>query len=167
MHTMEIIISTTDTVIGSIVRKFTHSEWNHISVAIDDNYENIYSFTRKYKKFFFTGCFCLEPIERLPYISIAKINISDNEYKKIIKYINLLKQKTRIYNYPQAILIKFNKKTPFKNSHICSSFGAKMISLTNEFDLEKSELLYTPAEIYEMLKDYIIFTGTPAELFNN
>lgn len=42
-----------------------------------------------------------------------------------------------------------------------------MISLTNEFDLEKSELLYTPAEIYEMLKDYIIFTGTPAELFNN
>lgn len=167
MHTMEIIISTTDTVIGSIVRKFTHSEWNHISVAIDGNYENVYSFTRKYKKFFFTGCFCLEPIERLPYISVAKIKISDAEYIKIMDYIKVLKQKIRIYNYPQAILIKFNKKTPFKNSHICSSFGAKMISLTNKFDLEKSEFLYTPVEIYEMLKDYIVFTGTPAELFNN
>ena len=54
---------------------------------------------RTHRVLFFTGCFCKEPIKRLNEIVVTEIEITDEEYKKIMDFINTLNLHIRIYNY--------------------------------------------------------------------
>lgn len=164
MHYINIIISKTDTIVGKVVRYVTKSEWNHISVVLDGNYNHIYSYTRKYSWLMFPAYLHYEPIQRLHKIAIAEIPISDEDFINLKEYLNNLQQKIRFYNYPQILLVKFNKELPIEGMHICSSFAAEVLSFASEINLEKDILLYTPMDIYDLVSDYINFIGTPIQL---
>lgn len=166
MHHINIIISKTDTIVGKVIRTITKSEWNHISVVLDGDYEHIYSYTRKYVYLMFPAYLHFEPIKRLSKIAIAEIPISDEDFIKLKNYLSNLTQKIRFYNYPQLILIKWNKELKIDGMHICSSFAAEVLSFTDEITLEKDILLYTPMDIYELVSKYIKFIGTPIQLEN-
>lgn len=163
MHKLNIIISRTDTLIGKTIRTICHANLNHTSVAFDNDFSTLYSFTRKFKPLFFTGCFCKEPIKRLNEIVVTEIEITDEEYEKIMEFIDTLKLHLRIYNYIEVVAILFNKEVHFKYNYTCSTFAAKILEQTN-IKLNKSPRLYRPHELCDLLNDKIIYKGLATTL---
>ena len=48
MRRIYILLSQTNTVLARSIRKCTGTEFSHTSISLDGNYEQMYSFTRKY-----------------------------------------------------------------------------------------------------------------------
>ena len=158
MHTMTIVVSRTGTVMGKVIRIFTKGYYNHCSIAFDRNYDIFYTFARKYKLFWVTGCFTTETIDRLMTGNelIAKayeIEITDKEYEDIQEYIKELSKGYNIYNYIGAILILFNLNFKTRKYHICSTFVAYILEkYVNEVTLDKEYYLYKPMDIYQFME---------------
>lgn len=159
MHYINVIISRTDTLIGRLVRKITNAKYNHISIALDDNFNNIYSYTRLYSWSMFPAYLHFEPLNRLPKIAVAKVPINDDNFDDLMLYLSNLSRTLKIYNYPQIVLICFHKKFNVNGMHICSSFGAEVLNFSDNINLDKDVLLYTPMDVYHLVEDYIKFEG--------
>ena len=157
MHTLQIIISRTDTMVGKTIRMFTHEKLNHCAIALDKDYDRVYSFTRRYEHFFFTGCFCTEPLERYADYEIAEVVLSDKEYLRIKKFLSALNKKFRIYDFPGIIFTGFQiKHYQPKYHYICSTFAAKILDLTDSVRLKKDVNLYKPMDVHDLIKNKII-----------
>lgn len=150
-HTITIVISRTDTLIGKIIRSVHKGYYNHCSFYLDDETDKLWSFSRKYDKFFFTGCFCSETSKR--YIAYQKFTfmIDDTVYKDICNEIKRLKKHYRIYAYQNAVLINFNKSIDSKNHFICSTFVANIIDKYNLVKLIKPANICLPMDVYKSL----------------
>lgn len=165
MHSLCIIFTRTHTVVGSLIRKVLGGRYNHCSIVLDDDFSRLYSFSRYYTKFWFTGCFCVETIGKLSFGkeciqgAIAEIQITDREYKGICKFLSGMSHGIHVYNYINACLIPFRLSIDSNKSYICSTFVAKILSYIDEVTLDKKFSLYKPMELYDLLKDNIIFEG--------
>lgn len=126
-------------------------EYNHTSIALDSNYDLIYSFSRRYKYMWFSGCFCKESVSNFNKYTIFILSIDDEEYNKINKFLKLLERHYRIYNYIGAICLYFNKPVYSKLSFTCSTFTAYILGLTR-YKLKKDFRTYTPMGILDELK---------------
>ena len=152
-HKLHILISRTDTFVGATIRRILGGDLNHCSVAFDDDFSSLYSFSRLYQKLWFTGCFCCETTDRYSSYEVFTINITDDDYNKIMSFISELKQGYRVYDYIGAFLLLFNISMHFRHNFICSTFAAKCLSLTDTVHLDKSCYLYRPMELYNLLSD--------------
>lgn len=151
VHTLNIIVSKTDTLIGAGIRLVLGGKYNHTSIAFDYNFDLIYSFTRRYKYIWISGCFCKESLSRFEEYTVFSLGISDKEYAKINKFLQILEKHYRIYNYVSALCLYFNKSAPTRLSFTCSTFTAYILSLTDNYKLEKDFKVYTPMLIFEEL----------------
>ena len=155
MHTLEVVVSHTTTIIGSIIRKITDSYWNHCSVTLDGDFHKLYSFSRRYKRFWFTGCFTSEDINDLGDIRIYQIKLPDIEYYNIRDFIQEFKKSLRVYDYLGCLLIMFNKEGKAKNSYLCSTFTALILQQALPNVLSKSPRLYKPMDIFNLLEGLV------------
>ena len=94
-----IILTHTGTVLSRIIRCYTKDEYSHVSIALDKNLENMYSFGRlnPYNPFF--GGFVHEKVNEGVYkrfkntkTCIYSLEIEDSKYRKIEKTINKMKK---------------------------------------------------------------------------
>ena len=58
--TIYIIITHTPSVVSKIIRKFTHTPYNHVSVSLDPELDRMFSFGRRYRYFPWIGGFVRE-----------------------------------------------------------------------------------------------------------
>jgi hypothetical protein len=158
MHTLTIIVSHTGTGVAKVIRTVTKGYYNHCSVALDHDFRHLYSFSRRYKKYWFTGCFTKENLEVLKDKGELKavfyeIQLDEKDYQKVKRYIKELSKGYRIYNYLGAVMIVFNKGFPTKKYMLCSTFVAYLLSITKTISLDKPYYLYSPIDIKHLL-DY-------------
>ena len=99
MKEIYIILTHTGTVLSRIIRCYTKDEYSHVSIALDKNLENMYSFGRlnPYNPFF--GGFVHEKVNEGVYkrfkntkTCIYSLEIEDSKYRKIEKTINKMKK---------------------------------------------------------------------------
>lgn len=131
-----IVISRTGSVVSSIIKEFTHAEYNHVSVSLDPALNVMYSFGRWNAYFPWIGGFVEESphfgtLKRFPEteVIVLAIPIKDDTYNNIQKRLaEMLAEK---YSYPYdmigllfaAINIIYHRKNHF----YCSEFVRSLL----------------------------------------
>lgn len=161
MHTLNVICSKTDTYIGKGIRLILGGKYNHCSVYFDENDEIIYSFSRVVHCLWFTGAFCKETKKSYLEYEVFSIDISNSQYREMLSIIRQSSEGYCMYNYVNALLLPLGTGFDWRGHYTCSTFVAYLLSKC--MLLDKSFLVYTPMDIYNLLKKSQ-YTHTDLEL---
>lgn len=126
-----IVISQSGSFPSRFLKLFTRAKYNHISISLDKNCDEMYSFGRKYAYYPFWGGFVCESVKfglfkRFPNskIIVLKTEIDEDKFENLSKKILTMKQEKDkySYNYFGLLLAIFKKEHRFKNKFYCSEF---------------------------------------------
>lgn len=131
MKKIYIILSQSGTVVSKALKFFTHDEFNHSSICIDDSFEKFYSFGRLKINNPLCGGFLIEnafthvfgKFKKIPCM-ILELAISDEQFTIIENTINGFIEEPSKYKYDFAnvILAKTHFSVEHKNKYFCSEF---------------------------------------------
>ena len=131
MKKIYIILAHTGTILSTIIRYWTKDEFSHVSIALDAELEQMYSFGRLNPYNPFWGSFVHEHINKGTFKRFKKTKaevyslfVTDEQYekaKKTIEYFNNNKQKYK-FNILGLACVSINKKIIRKNYFYCAEF---------------------------------------------
>lgn len=131
MKKIYLVLSYTGTVLSNIIKFYTKKEFSHVSIALDEELKELYSFGRLKPYNPFKGGFVHEGInigtfKRFPKTKAAiySLTVSDIEYQKIEENIRKIENKKDLYKFNTVglFLVAINKKIIRKNSFYCAEF---------------------------------------------
>lgn len=164
-----ILLSKTNTKMGKFIRYMTKYNYNHVSVSLDENFKEIYSFSRYYENTPFVGGFVVESILRYKrsnaQIKIFKIPVDKKTYNELKTYIEFLKiyQKKYIYNTFSAIFSIFKININIKDSYTCIEFTKHLFDNFNIVAHTKKDF-NSIKNVDNLLYKYKYFEGSCNEL---
>lgn len=157
-----IMISRTPTMFGSVIRKFAKQQYNHASVAIDENLEHTYAFARfKHSTPLLGGLvrenldrFTLRRDSKVPVI-VYKIPVTDEQYTFVTTRIEEMmnKRKKFIYNLLSIVTYPFLHGCSMRNAFTCIEFAAYVLKYLG-FLQDKPACKYKPDDLLVELSDY-------------
>lgn len=153
-----IITTNTGTYVSKIIKHTLGVPYPHVSIALEDNLEKMYSLGRKYTKFVLPGGFIEEGINKG--LFKAKKNTSCTVYSLYIseeQYIELkynidkcIKNKKNIKYDVLSLLTLINNKNRVKhNRYVCSTFVGWVLESSNIKLFDKPYSLLTPLDFYK------------------
>lgn len=149
MKKIYLVLSYTGTVLSNIIKLYTKNEFSHVSIALDEDLEELYSFGRLKPYNPFKGGFVHEGInigtfKRFPKTRAAvySLTVSDMEYQEIEKNIRKFKEKKDLYTFNTVglFLVAINKKIIRENSFYCAEF-VRYILETSGVKLELPQII--------------------------
>lgn len=148
-----ILLTDTGTLLNRIIKWFTHAPYNHVSIAFDEQLEEVYSFGRKQPRNPLIAGFVKEDVYSGTYryfqntrCLLLKIDVSDVEYERIrqiIAYFNEHKEQFS-YNLIGLIGVLFHYPIGKKNAYFCSQFVAEVFKKSRMPLWERPSGLVTP-----------------------
>lgn len=163
-----IIITHTPSVVSKIIRRFTHTPYNHVSVSLDAELERMFSFGRWYKYFPWIGGFVQESphfgtLGRFPKTEaiILKMNIEEEVYDGISKRLEdmLVHKYTYKYDSWGLFLAIFGKTKKRENHYYCTAF---LRDLLIDFGIEDDVLeqdIVRPLDFMKLPNTHEIYRG--------
>ena len=131
MKKLYIILTHTGTLLSRIIKYYTKDEFSHVSIALDADLKEMYSFGRLHPYNAFIGSFVHEQINKGTFkrfkntrAEVYSIFVTDEQYekaKKVITYFNNNKQKYK-FNLIGLACVSINKKIVRKNTFYCAEF---------------------------------------------
>lgn len=131
MKKIYIILTHTGTTLSTIIKYYTKDEFTHVSIALDADLEEMYSFGRLNPYNPFWGGFVHESINKGTFkrfkktvANVYSMFVEDEQYerlKKIIKYFDENKEKYK-FNIKGLFCVSLNKKIKRKNTFYCAEF---------------------------------------------
>lgn len=173
MKKIYFVLTDAGTALGKIIKLKTGKQYTHVSIAIDENLEKMYSFSRLKSYNCFVGGFVHERLRMGSYkrfkntkAKIYFIEITDYQYEKIEQQIQVFEANKSKYKFNVLGLtyILFNKEIHRKNYFYCAEFikyvllkanvNIKLPNMPRPDDFEK---IKNSKIIYEgLLNDYKI-----------
>ena len=159
-----IILSKTNNKMGEFIRFMTHFEYNHVSISLNDNFNNLYSFARYYKSAPLVGGFINESILRYKSsnanLKIFKIPVTSKQYNDIYFYIEKVKlcEKKYIYNTLSAMASFFHADIKIRNSFTCIGFINYILKNFEVLDFNQKEVR-TIKSLNQRLKYFEYYEG--------
>ena len=163
-----IVLSQSGTWISKLLRRITHTEYNHSSLAFNEDLSSMYSFGRRYKYYPFWGGFIRETpttgvFGRFPdtQIVVLKVNIPEVKYTELEQCIaEMYEQKESYhYNYIGCFLNWFHKGFKRKKHLYCSEFIKELFVRYGVFEEEFFPKVVRPYDFREMFVDGEIYCG--------
>ena len=131
MQKLYITLTHTGTLLSRIIKYFTKDEFSHISIALDEELEEMYSFGRLNPYNPFWGSFVHEGIDigtfkrfRNTRTEVYSLFVTEEQYEKagkIITYFIENKKKYR-FNFIGLACVGINKRVMRKNRFYCAEF---------------------------------------------
>lgn len=131
MRKIYIILTHTGTTLSKIIKNYTKDEFSHVSISLDVELKEMYSFGRLNPYNPFWGGFVHEGINsgtfkrfRNTRCKIYSLEVSEEQYNNvrgIIEYIKTSKQ-LQNFNVIGLFAVGFNRKISFENSFYCAEF---------------------------------------------
>ena len=159
-----IVLSQTYSLLARTIKGITHEKYSHISIAFDDKCKEMYSFGRKFRYFPFWGIFKREYLDEGLFlnknanIAICEINVTKEQYEKIKKRIEEIKDTNHGYNIVGLLLAYFRIKLN-RNKYYCSEFVYEVLSSDGIEILNKEQILFQPEEIISNVNYDLIYEG--------
>lgn len=131
MKKIYIALMHTGTVLSNIIKCYTKDEFSHVSIALDSELKEMYSFGRLHAYNPFWGSFVHEEINKGTYkrfkntkTEVYSLVVTDEQYEKIEKVINYFKENKQKYrfNFIGLACVGINKKIRRKNRFYCAEF---------------------------------------------
>lgn len=169
MRRIYILLSQTNTVLARSIRKCTGTEFSHTSISLDGNYEQMYSFTRKYpnnpvigqmkRETFDTGVFgkskeCL--------CQIYTAEVTEEQYAKIKEKIDYFLNSKKEFKFNNLGLFAcwFKIKMPRKYKRVCSQFVAECLDYAcPEIEMPKHFWIMQPEDFKFVKNIHMIYRG--------
>ena len=131
MKAIYIVLTHTGTVLSRIIKNYTQDEFSHVSISLDKELKEMYSFGRLNPYNPFWGGFVQEGINfgtfkrfRKTVCKIYSLKITEEQYNNVrgmIEYIKSSKQLQK-FNVIGLFAVGFNKRISFENSFYCAEF---------------------------------------------
>ena len=172
-ETIYIMQSYTGTILSRIVKICTQREYSHVSVALDLEFDSLYSFGRIQPRNPFSGGFIKEEIESGTYkifkntrCRIFALEITREQFDDLKSFIDHFIELKEEYKFNIVGLVGTMINRPYNREkhYFCSQFVGKALLESDIYDFKKDVGLIKPIEfatipglreIYEgKLKDY-------------
>ena len=152
MKQIYIVLTHTGTALSTIIKYYTKDEFSHVSISLDEELEEMYSFGRLNPYNPFWGLFVNENIKNGKFkrfkntrTDIYSLNIEDEQYNRLVKIINHFKMNTQKYSFNILGLacVSIKRKIRRKNNFYCAEFVKHVL---------KSVGITSVAELPEIIK---------------
>ena len=136
LYPVSIILIQEDSFISGPISSFTNSDFTHSALALDGNFDRLYSFNF-FNNIKFGGGFSLENMKNFPKenrLGIYSFFVKKEDYDKISNKLQeyLLNIKNTTYSLAGLLLFPFDKiKFNVSNSMICSQFVDYIMKMVN------------------------------------
>lgn len=168
MKEIYLLFTRTASLGSSAIKLFSDTPYTHVSLCLDLDSNEFYSFARKYQYLVFPGGFVTEHLnqgnlkrfENNP-CALFKIKISDKKYnilKENIQY--MLKHNDYEYNLLGVISFYLGKPLERNKHYFCSEFVSDALSQAGVIKLEKSRALYSPNDLLKLEALEPIYSGS-------
>lgn len=140
MKKIYIVLTHTGTVISKIVKAYTGKQFSHVSIALDSELLQMYSFGRLHPSNPFFGGFVHEYVHKGTFkrfynttSKIYSLEVTDEQYEIIQETIKEMESKKQIYKFNILGLVAagFNKKIEIKNTLYCAEFVKYLFDKSN------------------------------------
>lgn len=172
MKEIFVVETYTGTVLSRIIKKVTNVPYPHVSIALDRELTDMYSFGRIYISNPFIAGFVKEGINKGLYekkkksiCRVIKIDVSEEKYCDLKIKIDEFYKDRKKYKYDGAALIKFVFKIPQRNSnkYVCSQFVAYVLEYINLNMFNKGFRYVTPLDFYNLKDVEVVYEGLTSE----
>lgn len=178
MKKIYIVVSHTGTVLSRIIQCYTRDEYSHVSIALDKNLEEMYSFGRLNPYNPFYGGFIHEKVNEGTFkrfkntrSCIYSLEVEEYQYRKIKKIIQRFAYNRKAYKFNVIGLfaVGLHIKIKPRNAFYCAEFVKYVLEKSKvTSDLPKvirpENFKYIPKlqeEYKGKLKDYHVITKKP------
>lgn len=166
------MLTDTGTALSKTIQKYTKAPYNHVSIALDENLNELYSFGRRHPKNPLYGGFVKEDVLYGTYsyypkttCQIYELKVNDKQYKKIERIIGNFKNKERQYIYNLIGLFGVVVKRPIEveYAYFCSQFVGEVLRRSGINLIDKPSGLIQPNDFINNENLQMVYEG----LLNN
>ncbi len=163
-----VIFSNTHTRIGALIRFITHNQYNHVSIALEDDFKAMYSFTRYHKNTPLVAGFSEEsPLrycsceDEITNVKICRIPVTAEKHKQISEYLSSIQMNSDkyLYNLFSAALYPAGRRLQIPNSYTCLEFAIHILSTFYVADGVYDHRFYKIIELECLLDRYRMYEG--------
>lgn len=161
-----IMISSTPTRFGGILRRFGGISYNHASIGLDKRLNRLYSFARiQHNSLLLCGLvketvprFTLKKKDNVD-VMIFKLPVTTKQYKDIEERIAFFyNNEEYLYNLFSVLSYPITKGFATYKAFSCIEFVIDILGCT-DYKFDKPAYQYTPDDFVELFADYLLFDG--------
>ncbi len=176
MKDVYIVLTATGTLFSKCIGLYTKERYSHVSICIDKEINEFYSFGRKIIWFPFIGGFVVEHVDSGLFklfvntrCAVFKLRISNDKYRELRKNIDYFIQNRKKYGYNLIGLVgvMFNKPLKRKNKYFCTQFVALTLKNSGINIFDKDPSLVTAGDFYNIECLELVYEGLLSELGNS
>lgn len=166
MKQVYLVLSYTGTMLAKIVRFYTRKEYSHVSISLDKDLKRMYSFGRLNPYNAFIGGFVHESLDTGTFkrfyktkTTIYEVDITDEQYDKLLKLINYFEKKKELYRFNILGLcaVPFKIKVKRKRCFYCAEF-VKYALEHSDIEIDLPEII-KPEDFKKIENKKIIYKG--------
>ncbi len=164
-HYLYIVFSATPYRMGKMIRLVTRESYNHVSISLDADLSQMYSFGRRFYHAPFYGGFVKESPARYylgtqqAHIQICKLPVTQEQYETISQLLWQMHRDadTYLYNHLSALTAVFHIPWNLYKAYTCVEFCVELLS---KLDLPVNRRqFYSVDSLRLLLQEYVIYTG--------
>jgi len=163
--TLFLLFTDTGTWLSKIIRYYTKHPFSHVSISLDPELKEMYSFGRKQANHPFRAGFVREDTKselfRRSACEICSYQVDETDYQKITQQIKGMEATKHMYKYNFIGLIGFilHIEMKRKKAFFCSQFVATVLQQSKQFQFGKRACFVTPADIRNYQGMRVIYRG--------
>ena len=173
MKSVYIVFSATPYKMGRFIRTVLHNEYNHVSIAFDEDLATMCSYARFHVDVPLYGGFVSESLCRHFYgntssrIKICRIELEEENYQRLREFVADMEtgRGKYIYNTYSAMLAPLHIRCTIRNCYTCAEFVGDALSLAG-FALPMGRY-HSLQHTERLLAPYVIYEGTCADFVSN
>lgn len=168
MKKIYIILTHTGTILSTIIKYYTKDEFSHVSIALDADLEEMYSFGRLHPYNPFLGSFVHESIKKGTFkrfkntkAKVYSLFVTDDQYekaRKVIEYFNCNREKYR-FNLLGLACVSINKKITKKNTFYCAEFVRHILKVSGVTEINELPQIIKPEDFKKMKGIILEYSG--------
>lgn len=174
MQKIYIVLTHTGTLLSNLIKLYTKNDYSHVSLAFDEDLNEMYSFGRIYTYNAFIGGFVREYLTAGIYkrfkntmTSIYELQVTDQQYKDIKeKVIRMYKRRKEYkFNFIGVFFVMFHKKIKRKNALYCAEF-VKYALASGDVDMKYLPDIIKPEDFKQIKDARLVYKGKLNEYRN-
>lgn len=160
-----ILHTDTGSLLTKLIKLYTKKPYNHVSISLDQQLIEVYSFGRKRPRNPLIGGFVKENIQtgvfKQAKCAVYCCTVSEAQYQRIQQHIEEMEKQQHDYryNFIGLFAVALNKKWNRRNAFFCSQFVATVLKESGVLDLTKPLCLVTPHDLQEVPLFQLIYQG--------
>ncbi|WP_228550157.1 hypothetical protein [Salinibacillus xinjiangensis] len=163
-----VLLTDTGTLFTKIIKWFTNAPYNHVSIVLDEELGEMYSFGRKHPRNPLIAGFIREDVYFGTYryfnntrCLLLKIDVSSKQYSRIKNVIQSFNLNKDLYSYNLLGLVGvvFRRPIHLRNKYFCSQFVAEVFQQSGLKLWRLPSALITPNHFFKHKSFQIVYEG--------